>query len=221
MLIDISKELPVHKYRTPKKRELTSINRIVVHTTNSDASIRALAKYAVSPFTTFNGEKIWNHVTKLGAPTFFYHGLITSTGGTFHCVDFENITFHAGNYNNRSVAIAINYVSKLGDNYFKPTEEAFNSLYSRVAEMCLDLGIEPKNVIGHREVPDSGWFWYKGSKRLRKECPGRMVSMVEIRHRVMRHIQQEMQKKGFYSASVDGIWGPRSEYAWVLYHCSK
>ena len=221
MAIDISKKLPTHKHRTPKKRKLTSIDRIVIHTTNSTSSIQSLAKYAVSPYTIFNGEKIWNHVTRLGSAVFFYHDLVKSTGAVYHCVDYKNITFHAGNYNNRSIAIAMNYIAKLGDNHFEPTKEAFNSLCSRAAEICLDLCIEPKYVIGHRKVPDSGWFWYKGSKRLRKECPGRLVSMVEVRHRVMAHIQQEMKEKGFYLARVDGYFGVLSERAWVLYQCSK
>jgi len=224
--IDISKKLPVHKIRKPKRRGLDAINTVVVHTTNSTSSIQALANYAVSPYMIYKGEKIWNHVTRLGGPTFFYHDIIKSTGNTFHCVDYENITFHAGNYNNRSIAIALHYIAQgvRRDGvvqHFTPTDEALNSLYARAGNICLDLCILPKNVIGHREVPKSGFIWYRGSKVLIKSCPGSLVSMVEVRFNITRYVQQELKDKGFYSARVDGDFGKLSQRAWVLFQTSK
>lgn len=215
-VIDISRNLPVHLTKRPKMRNITplsgDINKIIVHTTNTTASIEAIAKYDITP---------GNHISSSGCPTYTYHDTIKESGKVYHCVDYKNETWHAGKVNFSSIAVALNYVAEVKNpggsvTSYSPKTEMIKSLYKHVGNLCLKFGVIPENVLGHREVPGSGWFWYKGSRRLRKTCPGMYVDLDLMRLNICKYVQLVL--KGYdYTGQIDGVWGPKSAAAFRKY----
>jgi len=223
MAIDIISTLPVHPTKKPKLRDITpfsgDIDTIVVHTTNCTSTIQALANYDVSPYTIYNGEKIWNHISKSGCPSITYSDIIKENAKIYHCAPYEWETWHAGNVNFRSIAVAMNFVAEADGQEYAPKSEMLKALYSHLGWLCLDRGISPNKIIGHREVKDSGWFWYKGSRRLRKTCPGMLVDLDLMRTQATKYLQFNLKVNGLYTdGRIDGLFGPLTWAAMRDFH---
>ena len=209
---DLSNSLPVHPTKRAKERKLESIKQIVVHCTDWNISPEDLTKYDLGP----------NHISSTGCPTCTYHYLVGKDGTVSKAVDPKYVTWHAGIHNNSSVSIALLYktdpVFESGKTSIPKPEcippiNMMNALGEILTQLCLELKIEPTQVFGHREMIDTGWFWSKGHKVLRKTCPGMAVNMPALRDQTIREVQQVLKDKNLYLGSIDGDWGPRSQRA--------
>ena len=218
MVIDVVSSMPVHPTKKAKVRDITpfsgDVNMIVVHTTNTDANITAIAKYDVSP---------GNHISSTGCPTYTYHDTIKENAKIYHCVPYEWETWHAGNFNFRSLAVALNFIAEKKVNGsridYAPNNEMLKSLYKHLGWLCLNRGISPKNIWGHRELKKTGFFWSKGSKVLRKTCPGMLVDLDLMRLQATKALQLNLKANNLYKDSrVDGIFGPLTFSALKDYH---
>ena len=79
----------------------------------------------------------------------------------------------------------------------------------------------PDSVVGHRELKGTGWVLFKGSKKLRKTCPGIHVDLDLLRTNVSKYMQIVLGINDFYHGSIDGIFGPNSNKALTLYKTSE
>ena len=95
------------------------------------------------------------------------------------------------------------------------------ALHVRCGELCLDFNLTPDKVVGHRELKGTGWVMFKGSKTLRKTCPGINVDLELMRYDISRYMQIVLGTNGFYTAAVDGIFGPKSKEALNSYRVSE
>ena len=220
-IIDLTEKLPVHKYKTPD--ELKEITYIVIHTINGVVTPRGLAKYDIGP----------NHISKTGCPTFTYHYFLRRDGEINQTVNHNIVTWHAGKWNEKSLAVALNYkldkewekkayagtaVSDLPPNKNNaPSKEMMDSLYNLLVELCLAENISPINIRGHRELKGTGWTFKKGSKVLRKHCPGMSINLDSVRGLVTINLQIRLKGEGFYKGVLDGSWGKKSAEALAQY----
>jgi N-acetylmuramoyl-L-alanine amidase len=211
---DLVLELPLNLKKKPKKRPLSAIKKIVVHCTDWEITPQELAKYDIEP----------NHISSTGCPSISYHYLVEPDGTVERTAPEEWVTWHAGNYNDESIAVSLVYKT---DPLFEqgkkkvpaadriPTAEMMDSLKKLLPNLCLQFGISPLNVVGHRELEGTGWVWVKEHKALRKSCPGMWVNLDQLRRDVASSLQTTMKAGGFYAGKVDGLWGPLSEKAFV------
>jgi len=217
---DLSDTLPVHPTKKPTKQ--TKINKLVVHMTDGVVTARGLAKYDIGP----------NHISKTGCPTITYHYLIHQSGDVDKCVNHSIVTWHAGNHNRKSLALALNYK---GDNKWekarsqgvgtdlppnsanRPTSTAIERLLDLLHKLCLAELVSPVQIFGHRELKGTGWTLQKGSKRLRKTCPGMAVDLDYIRDSVTKRVQQTLKSEGLYGGRIDGYWGKKSKKAFKVF----
>lgn len=217
--IDLVASLPRHPTKRYDLRSVTEISKVVVHTTDWDTTPEKLAEYDVTPYFIVNGKKIYNHISKTGCPGITYHEGISKSGQLVQTLGWEEISWHAGNHNNSSLGIALYYKSqKSGVDVYAPTLKQMQTLWCRCGHICLSLDLRPSAVVGHRELSGTGWFWEKGSKRLRKTCPGLLVNMDEVRLNVAKYMQCLLKMKGYYDGEIDGDFGPLSQAAqdeWV------
>lgn len=210
---DITKLLPRHPEKKYKKRPLSKIKRIVVHTTDMEIDPYELAKFDIGP----------NHISSSGCPAITYHELVMPNGFVYKTLDFNEISWHAGPWNTSSIAIAMSFKAtdpKTGKDRWGPTDKALAAVVRECGRLCLKLGIEPTKVVGHRELYLTGWFWVKGSKRLRKTCPGLKVDLEELRRMVIIYVQQRLKFAKLLDV-VDGIYGPKTRAALKEYVRSK
>lgn len=216
--VDISDSLPRQTERTYDRRLLSKIERIVVHTTDWETTPEKLAAYDIRPYTMYKGKKIWNHISKKGCPAITYHE-IAMEDVLYKTLDWEEVSWHAGNWNPTSLAIAMMYkcTQKGTKEQLAPPDNMLKLTQTRCGDICLQLGLDPKNVVGHRELKGTGWFWEKGSKKLRKSCPGLKVDLDQLRRNVAVYMQIRLKCAGLYTGGVDGLFGPLSNSALALY----
>ena len=197
-------QLPRHPSKITDKR-LKSPELVVLHTTNTVTSIQKLADYDVGP----------NHISDTGCPSFTYHCVVMRDGSAYQTLDWNEIAWHAGLYNKTSVAVAMMYLSqnKAGQDIYAPTQAQLSTTLDVLSEMCLTWKLHPGKVQGHRELIGTGWFWSKGSKQLRKTCPGLLVDMDKVRHGVAVRMQTVLKSVGLYTGELDGQFGKQSMQA--------
>lgn len=209
---DLVPVLPIHLKKKPKKRDLASIKKIVVHTTDWNIQPLELAKYDIGP----------NHIDSTGCPSITYHYYIGKSGEVFRTADEKWITWHAAMHNSNSLAICLAYKTdplfesgktKVPSPDKVPTPEMFESLIELLAHLCKQLKVDPREIWGHRELLGTGFILAKGHKQLRKTCPGMSIDLDDLRNEVAAKLQYEMKTLGFYLGRVDGIWGPKSQLA--------
>jgi N-acetyl-anhydromuramyl-L-alanine amidase AmpD len=200
---DIRRTIPRHKTKVPKKR--VNADTIIVHTIASDnQDPNKTALYHVTPSKD-------NHISKTGCPTVAYADFITKDGTLYHCVDYTSVTWHAGLYNTRSLAVVLAYRGQ--DSGVSPTELQMQTLEEHLTFLCLYLHISPVNILGHREIPGMFILLGNGSKRYRKECPGMMINLDQLRYDVTCRVQRRLAALNLYNKEIDGKWGPASKVA--------
>jgi len=207
--IDLRDKLPRHPTKSYKTRSLSKIKRIVVHTTDWSTTPKTIAEYDVKP----------NHISKTGCAAITYHEMIGTVGELYQTLPYEEVSWHVGMWNPGSLGIALSYrcSNKKGEDVYAPKRALLHTLEVRCGQICLNLGLTPDKVVGHRELKGTGWTMFKGSKRLRKTCPGIRVDLDKVRRNVARYMQIILGANGFYIGKVDGLFGPQSDKAFKLY----
>lgn len=225
VVVDLSRTLPRHPTKKNKLRKLSDISKIVIHTSDWETTPEVLAKYDITPFFKKNGIKYYNHVSKTGCPSITYHEAIMPDGRCFKTLPYEEVSWHVGIHNKSSLGVVLMYkcTDGFGNDIYLPTENAMRNLYKRVGNICLELGLPPtsKHVVGHRELRGTGWFWSKGSKVLRKTCPGSRVDLNDVRFCICKYVQLMLRKNNLYMARIDGDFGPLSQRAFDRFIISR
>lgn len=201
---DLRGELPIHKTRKYKRRNMKRANKIVFHCTDGNATVQQVARYDVTPHPD-------NHISPRGCPECTYHYFVDPDGTVFHCVDDNKIAWHAGNHNGSSIGISMRYKAT-GNNQGPPAKQ-LKSIYVLFTELCLKYGIDPDNIKGHRELYGTGYKIVNGVKKLRKTCPGMLVNLDKTRYIVSLSIQKILAACDLYTGEIDGIFGRKSEAA--------
>ncbi|MAG39524.1 hypothetical protein CMI41_00970 [Candidatus Pacearchaeota archaeon] len=207
--INLIEELPRHPDKKYKNRKISKIKRIVVHTTDWKTTPLRIAEYDIKP----------NHISDSGCPAITYHEMIGVEGDIFQTLDYTEVSWHVGMWNPSSLGIALCYrcSNKKGEDVYAPKRALLHTLEVRCGQICLNLGLTPDKVVGHRELKGTGWTMFKGSKRLRKTCPGKKVDLDKVRRNVARFMQIVLGANGLYTGKVDGLFGPKSNKAFQLY----
>ncbi len=201
---DITGTIPRHKTKTWKQRQ--TADTIVVHETASDnQDPNKTARYHITPSPD-------NALSRSGAAGIAYTDFINKEGLIYHCNFYTDITWHASQYNTRSIGVCMAYKSmdSQGREVFAPTDAQFLALEEHLTAMCLNLKILPQGIIGHREVPGMFTILGKGLKKYRKTCPGLQVDLNKLRLNIAYRLQRVLASQGLYTARIDGIFGPLS-----------
>ena len=213
--LDISRMLPRHPTKKYGHRALSDIELVVVHTTNWDTTPNRLAMYNITPYYVVNGKKIFNHISKTGCPAITYHEIIMNDGMLYKTLSWQEESWHVGIHNKKALGIALMYKSQNSDkeDVFAPSSNMLKSLQTRCGDICLELGLTPDKVVGHRELKTTGWVFFKGSRILRKTCPGMLLDLNKLRWNVAAYMQIKLKVKGLYSGKIDGIFYGKSQKA--------
>lgn len=203
--IDIQNDLPRHPNKVYSVRSCSNIKRIVIHTTDWIVTPQRLAEYDISP----------NHISATGCPAITYHELVMNDGKIFKTLPWTETSWHVGLWNPGSLALALVFkaTDKEDKDQYAPSKNSLLSLQTRCGDICLQLALTPDKVKGHRELKGTGWFWQKGSKRLRKTCPGLKVDMDLLRTNIAIYMQCRLKLEGLYSGEIDGQFGKKSRAA--------
>lgn len=206
-IIDIRRTIPKHPTRKWKKR--TTADHIVVHTTASDnQDPNKTARYHITP-----GEQ--NHISSKGAPGLCYSDFITKDGTIYHCNSYQDITWHCGIWNTRSIGIVLAFK---GQDNVAPEEAQYKALLEHLVILCLYTHIPPTNVIGHREVPGIMQILGNGSKKYKKTCPGFGIDLDKMREELIGRIQRRLSCEELYSGQITLVFDEQTKTAMDLFY---
>jgi hypothetical protein len=186
-----------------KLREATTdkIKRVVMHCTDAPSwSPQRLSSYFVD---------------ERKFPICAYHFYIMSDH-IYHMVDENVITYHAAPYNSNSVAFSVDFfATNYERNNIVIDPQVYQNAVNTATYLCLKYLVEPKLLVGHRELQFTGWVWSKNHdrKELIKICPGLSIDLDVFRYNVTRRIQETLIEYAKLltlksPVVVDGIFGP-------------
>ncbi|MBS5317723.1 MAG: N-acetylmuramoyl-L-alanine amidase [Clostridiales bacterium] len=176
-------------YSRPQKK-IGQIKNIVIHWIgNAGTTAENNAKY-------FDGLKVGK---KNSTGDYIYassHYIIGNDGVVVRCVPENEVAYHASKANSYSIGVEVCHPDWTG----KPTQKAYESLVSLLAELCKKYNLEPTQaIIRHYDVTgkvcpkyyveDVGAF-----KKLKEEVKGKMKEDKELVEAV-----KVLQKKGVIS----------------------
>jgi N-acetylmuramoyl-L-alanine amidase len=146
---------------------------LVVHTCGAyDATAKRAVHQSVEAVRAYHmravqdGGRGWNDIG--------YHRYIEQGGATRPGRADRTIGAHATGFNEHSLGICCS-----GDGDHEPfNREQLLSLVAQLTLWCRLYSVSPDHVIGHRETQDHG------GPPVQKTCPGKLVDMGAIRHRV-------------------------------------
>ena len=211
---DYVNKLPWNKSgRKWGKRQLTSINKIVVHQSLSEGSLTAINNYLISP---------GNHISPvLGCPHIAYHMAIGKDGRIFLCNNFDDVTWHTKGQNTSGFAICV-LGNFNGTGYNKggnPSKEQEEKLTEILKKLIINfssfnlLSFSGKNIYGH----------YHFGK---PACPGKILSGIvesfrsgiiveHISLSTMKDIQKALLTLGYSLPKYgpDGFYGTETKIA--------
>jgi len=197
---DYTEILKRHPTRKWKKRT-SSPSHIILHcSASNNQSVELTNHYHITP-----GKD--NHISSKGCPRIAYSDLIDKTGNVFHCNDYDDITWHARSFNDKSIGVCLMYSGK-----GLPDQIQYESMIFHTANLCILHKIPPYNIMGHREVPGMYEIIGNGSKKFKKECPGLDINMNFVRQITTVVLQCMFKYNGLYlNRKIDGIWGKYSQ----------
>ena len=172
-ITDVSNSLMRHPTKKYKTRTLEKVQMIVVHCTDRDWTLLQLNHYDVQGYLKLDDGTIdTNHISTSGLPAITYHDVLMPDTTAYHTLPFEEISYHAAGYNSKSISVAIMLrvtdIKTKKDTY-GPTQKQLRALETLVAKRCLEFGLTPDKVYGHRELKGTGYIIdSKGRKRLQK-----------------------------------------------------
>jgi len=217
-ITDLTKSLMRHASKKYSKRSLDKIKMIVVHCTDRDWTMLQLNHYDVQGYLKLaDGTTEINHISSSGLPAITYHDVIMPDGKPYHTLPFEEISWHASGYNSKSIAVAMMLRvtdEKTKKDTYGPSANHLKALQCHLGKRCLEFGLTPDKVVGHRELEGTGYkIDSKGRKRLQKTCPGMQTDLDLLRTNVATYMQLVLKMHQHYEGRIDGDFGPKSRAA--------
>ncbi len=168
-LHDISSVLPTNG--EPERRKLAGIDTVVLHcTAMPDWNVWETARYHTGP----------NHISPDGCPTIAYAYFVEPDGILYRCLPHETRAWHVGPWNDRAIGVCLGYEAT----EIPPPDEQLEAAAALCAQLVLDLGLDERRVLGHRELEGTGSVASEGHMVQRKECPGMSIEMDRFRRMV-------------------------------------
>jgi len=133
-------------------------------------------------FTGRNAQ--YPEVAKATGGELAYTIMIGKAGVPWQCLPLSDIGHHARRWSYKTVGVAV-----IGDPRYVPlTNEQYWSLVDVCSIISRVLGTSSVHVKGHDELPG-------GMRDKTKECPGKLLSMSQLRHDVWRVMRASAEQE--------------------------
>jgi hypothetical protein len=208
-----------HKKLLLREANANNIKRVVMHCTDAPSwSPQKLSEFFVN---------------ERQFPICAYHYYIMADK-IYQMVGENIITYHAAPYNTESVSFSIDFfASNYESRSIAVLPEVYENALKVATYLCLKFKVQPKNLVGHRELLGTGFFMNGDKKVLRKICPGLTIDLDVFRYKVARMIQEALNftiTDNVYATafglsdfnqqlSVDGVFGAKTIKAFNGFVC--
>jgi N-acetyl-anhydromuramyl-L-alanine amidase AmpD len=201
---NLTAELPWHATRRWSSRELSRVNKIVIHQELGEGTIEAVNNYHIQP----------NHISPKGCPHFCYHYGIRKNGEIVQANELSSITWHTKGQNAVSVGIMLvgNFAGPghtVGTS--EPSPEQLKSLAGIVDYLKASFGLASQDVFGHYHFGKPacpGYVVQEWIETYRNDLSD-LPAAAEV-EKTVSEIQKRLNKLGYSCGKADGIIGVKT-----------
>ncbi|WP_421765157.1 N-acetylmuramoyl-L-alanine amidase [Ekhidna sp.] len=191
--------LPWHPTRRWGTRQLSSINKIVIHQELGEADVEAVNNYHIKP----------NHISSKGCPHLCYHYAIRKNGEIIQANELSSITWHCKGQNTEAVGImAVGNFNGPGYDMgtSEPTKEQIKSFDFLVDYLIKSLNLTNQDVYGHYHFGKPACPGHTLQKYVEKK----RENLAEVDTKVtksVKEVQKRLNQLGLGAGAEDGIHG--------------
>ncbi|WP_420318590.1 N-acetylmuramoyl-L-alanine amidase [Ekhidna sp.] len=191
--------LPWHPTRRWGTRQLTSINKIIIHQELGEADVEAVNDYHIKP----------NHISSKGCPHLCYHYAIRKNGDIIQANELSSVTWHCKGQN--TAAIGIMAVGNFnGPGYdmgsSEPTKEQIKSIDFLVDYLIKSHKLSNQDVYGHYHFGKPACPGHELQKYVEKRRE-KILSEASNVKKSIKEVQIRLNKLGLGAGPEDGIHG--------------
>ncbi|WP_430972769.1 peptidoglycan recognition protein family protein [Sunxiuqinia rutila] len=203
-------KLPWHAERVWRKRELSQIDKIIIHQELGESSIENVNQYHISV-----GPQ--NHITPKGCPHMCYHYGIRKNGEVVQVNELSDIVWHCKGQNTSSIGIVLegNFSGPgydLGTS--EPTKEQIRSVNELVDFLLTSFKLPNTSLFGHYNFGKPacpGYVMQEWVEKKRGQFDASLNPQNIIKS--VREIQARLNTLGYNAGVVDGILGVKTQSA--------
>lgn len=203
-ITNLVKQLEWHPTRRWASRDISKINKIIIHQELGESPIKDVNNYHINP----------NHISSKGCPHFCYHYGISINGEIIQANELSSIVWQCKGQN--SVGVGIMFVGNFkgpGHDLASdgPTPEQFASIEWLVTYLLKSLNLGKQDIYGHYHFgkPACPGYkvqdWIENFRNDLSDLP--KASAVKM---TIKEIQDRLNKLGYASGPVDGIMGVKT-----------
>ena len=194
--------LPWHPTRRWGVRQVTVINKIVVHQELGEADVEAVNNYHIKP----------NHISSKGCPHLCYHFAIRKNGEIIQANELSSITWHCKGQNTQAVGIMM--VGNFdGPGYdmgtSEPNKEQIKALDFLIDYLLKSLKLDNQDIYGHYHYGKPACPGHKLQdyvEKRRANIASTDDEKVKVKKSV-KEVQKRLNQLGFAAGVEDGIHG--------------
>jgi len=141
-IVNQTHHLPWHPGRRWSTRDLSLVNRIIIHQEMAEGNVEIVNRYHIRP----------NHISPLGCPHFCYHYGIERTGDIIQANELNHITWHTKGQNDTGIGIMLagNFAGPGHENNTgEPTQEQIDALEELCTILLEAFGLSNQDMYGH------------------------------------------------------------------------
>ena len=193
--------LPWHPSRRWSTRDLSTINKIIIHQELGESNIEAVNLYHIRP----------NHISHKGCPHFCYHYGIEETGDIIQANELSQICWHTKGQNDTGISIMlVGNFSGSGHDMAgsEPTDKQINALEFLVDYLNKVLSFSHQELYGHYHFGKPACPGYKIQEWIenRRNIIEDVKDLDKIK-KTAREIQKSLNTLGYNCGKPDGIIG--------------
>ncbi len=198
---NLTSQLEWHPTRRWASRQLSNINKIVIHQELGEGSIESVNQYHIKA----------NHISPQGCPHFCYHYGIRKNGEVVQANELSNITWHVKGENSVSIGIMlVGNFKGVGNEVSasEPTTEQIASLNELCEYLLAAFKLSNQDLYGHYHFgkPVCPGFtvqaWIEDKRNTITDIP--QINTIE---KTTAEIQKRLNQLGYEAGPVDGIKG--------------
>lgn len=200
-IINHIQQLEWHPSRRWSNRELSRVNKVILHQELGESSIEQVNRYHINP----------NHISSSGCPHFCYHYGISKNGEVIQANELSHVTWHTKGQNTAGIGIMFvgNFKGpghELGNE--GPTDEQMQSAEELVGFLLDTFKLNKQDVFGHYHFGKPACPGYKIQEWIEKFRNELSEELQEKKvEKSIKEVQKRLKKLGYPVGPVDGIMG--------------